>query len=318
MTWLLFVASLPGHQGALRLRLWRSLRSLGAATLRDGVYIAPALRTVRSAFEEQSAELTAAGGLAFIFTVGDAPENDEAALVALFDRSAQREKHARAVAEFHLQLDAMREVEARRSLRQLQRDFAAIDAVDFFPTKAREMAVASLQDAERALSRRFSSEEPVAVQAAIPRRETGEFQNRVWATRSHLWVDRVCSAWLIRRFIDPNARFLWLEHAADCPKKALGFDFDGATFTHIDQHVTFEVLLVSFAFHDDALARIGELVHQLDVGGGRVPEAAGFELILTGARERCGNDDELLDDMSRVLDDMYRAFSQASATPRAG
>jgi hypothetical protein len=73
-----------------------------------------------------------------------------------------------------------------------------------------------------------------------------DFQGRTWATRKHLWVDRMASAWLICRFIDPKASFHWLDDPKRCPKKALGFDFDGATFTHVDGRVTFEVLAANF------------------------------------------------------------------------
>ena len=124
-------------------------------------------------------------------------------------------------------------------------------------------------------------------------------------------------AWLIKRFIDQRVRFLWLGRAADCPPSAIGFDFDGAKFTHVEDSITFEVLLRSFGLETDgALNRIATLVHQLDVGGGRVPEAAGFEAILSGARERCTDDGALLDEMNGTLDNLYIAFSRAGATTR--
>jgi hypothetical protein len=94
-------------------------------------------------------------------------------------------------------------------------------------------------------------------------------------------VNRVASAWLIRRFIDPEARFKWLARPSDCPKSALGFDFDGAAFTHVGDRVTFETLMVSFSLEEDpALLRPAAMVHQLDVGGEPGPEAAGFEAVL--------------------------------------
>jgi hypothetical protein len=97
-------------------------------------------------------------------------------------------------------------------------------------------------------------------------------------------VDRVASAWLIRRFIDPDARFLCLKEPQDCPPEAVGFDFDGAEFTHLGARITFEVLMASFDLDEDrALRRIGALVHYLDVGGIPVPEATGFAAILAGA-----------------------------------
>jgi hypothetical protein len=124
----------------------------------------------------------------------------------------------------------------------------------------------------------------------------------------------VASAWLIRRFIDPQARFKWLAKPSDCPKSALGFDFDGATFTHVGDRVTFQTLLVSFGLEDDpALRRLGALVHQLDVGGEPVPEAAGFEAVMAGARERLDDDDALLAEMTAVLDSLHAHFARAAS-----
>jgi len=131
-------------------------------------------------------------------------------------------------------------------------------------------------------------------------------------------VDRLASAWLIRRFIDPQARFQWLAKPADCPKKALGFDFDGATFTHVGDRVTFETLMASFGLDEDtALARLAAMVHQLDVGGDPVAEAAGFEAVLAGARERLADDDALLAEMSAVLDSLYAHFQRDPTRPKA-
>jgi hypothetical protein len=123
----------------------------------------------------------------------------------------------------------------------------------------------------------------------------------------------VASAWLIQRFIDRKPRFVWLGKPEDCSRKALGFDFDGASFTHVGDRVTFEVLMASFGLEEDpALARLATLVHALDVGGEPVPEAAGFEAVLAGARERVADDDALLAEMGVVLDSLYMHFQNAS------
>jgi hypothetical protein len=120
----------------------------------------------------------------------------------------------------------------------------------------------------------------------------------------------VCSAWLIRRFIDPKATFLWLKRIKDCPKKAIGFDFDGAAFSHIDAKVTFEVLIASFGLeHDPGLARLGEVVHFLDVGGVPIPEAAGLAAIVTGARTVQQGDTALLGAVTPALDGLYAHYS---------
>lgn len=142
-----------------------------------------------------------------------------------------------------------------------------------------------------------------------------DFQGKTSATRRDLWVDRLASAWLIRRFIDPQAQFLWLEDVTHCPPDALGFDFDGATFTHVGQYVTFETLLRSFGLeHDVGLQRLGTLLHTLDVGG-TAPEAAGFALLLKGLKHRAADDDVLLSRGRQLLDDVYHAFSTLENVP---
>jgi len=159
----------------------------------------------------------------------------------------------------------------------------------------------------------FRFGKPGAAAAAIVPRDPGAYRGRTWATRRHLWVDRVASAWLIRRFIDPDARFLWLEAPGLCPPHAIGFDFDGAAFTHAGPRVTFEVLAASFGLDNDAgLARLGAMVRALDVGEGFVPEASGFEAVLAGARLRLMDDDALLAEIGGVLDSLHAHFSNPS------
>lgn len=155
--------------------------------------------------------------------------------------------------------------------------------------------------------------EPRAGTAEIRRLATADFSGRTWATRKNLWVDRMASGWLIRRFIDRKAKFLWLDNPKKCPKTALGFDFDGAAFTHVGSRVSFEVLAASFGLdHDRALARVAAIVHYLDVGGKAVAEAAGIEAVLTGLRAAATDDDALLAEASRVFDGLYRAYREES------
>lgn len=155
---------------------------------------------------------------------------------------------------------------------------------------------------------------PEGKHGRVPQLDPRKYQGKTWATRRRLWVDRVASAWLIRRFIDRDATFRWLAKPSDCPKSALGFDFDGATFTHVGERVTFEVLLASFGLEDDAgLMRIAKIVHVLDAGGEPAPEAQGFEAVLAGARERLPDDDILLAEMSAVLDSLHAHFTREAA-----
>ena len=146
--------------------------------------------------------------------------------------------------------------------------------------------------------------------------DPARFQKHVWATRKSPWVDRLASAWLIKRFIDREAKFVWLERPSDLPKKAHGFDFDGAEFTHVKNRVTFEVLLASFGLEGDpGLAAIAPAVHFLDAGGIPVPDAKVVEAMLKGAREKARTDDALLAEAMRTFDLLYSGYR--AATPKS-
>ncbi|MBA2409936.1 MAG: chromate resistance protein [Gammaproteobacteria bacterium] len=312
--WLLFIASLPGQTGTPRIRLWRSLKGLGAAVVRDGVHLLPAREPLRKALEKQAQEVLDLGGTAYLLDVKTRSDVEEQAFRALFDRSEDYTELAKDVARFRSKLTQWSEPQARRALKSLRRDFNNVGANDYFPGAAMDKTRQALQEAEMMILQCFAPNEPRSAQREIERLDKADYQARVWATRRRLWVDRLASAWLIRSFIDPGARFVWLANPADCPSDALGFDFDGAAFTHVGDRVTFEVLLTSFALESDpALVRVADLVHHLDVGGRPIPEAAGFETILTGARERCTDDDCLLTEMTPVLDCLYTAFAPAPA-----
>jgi hypothetical protein len=310
--WLLFIMSQPGKSTTPRIRLWRLLKSLGAAVLRDGAYLLPYRDSLRQALEEQVQGVQSAGGVAYLLAVTPITET-EAHFRALFDRSEGYATLLAAIAQCHASVAQTTEAQARRQLQHLRREHAAIVETDYFPGSAQAQTTQALAEAEGAVTRHFSPDEPQPLHTGIRHLQRTAYRGKRWATRQRLWVDRVASAWLIRRFIDPEARFLWLKTPQECPADAIGFDFDGAMFSHTQTRVTFEVLLASFDLATDAaLARLGVLVHALDTGGVPVPEAAGFEAILTGARASCANDDQLLTHMTPVLNALYTAFQQES------
>lgn len=312
--WLMLIVSLAGRNQTPRMRLWRALKAAGAKPLRDGVYVLPAGAKTAPLFQTQADEVTRAGGTAYVVPFAAADEEQHAGLRASFDRADNYAELLGNLASFATELRTGSEAEARRALSRLRREFDAITAIDYFPGAPRSQASAALDEAEAAINDQFAPDEPHAAAGEIVVRNAAAYRGRTWATRRRLWVDRVASAWLIRRFIDPDARFLWLAQPADCPADALGFDFDGAEFTHIGQRVSFEVLRASFSLDEDSgLQRLGQLVHYLDVGGLPVPDAAGFASYLSGARLRLGDDDDrLLQEVGTVLDSLYAAYSDPS------
>ncbi|SOY68898.1 Protein ChrB [Cupriavidus taiwanensis] len=309
-SWALLIVSLPSSSASARMRIWRTTKTLGCAALRDGAYLLPAGEQQVADLRELVEATQREDGQAWLLSVRAQNPDEAAAFSALFDRSADYAELQAALSEARKTLPGENGAELNRLLRRHGRAYEAIRAIDFFPNEASTRAEAQWSDFSRAIESIQSPGEPQVHGRTIARRDPLQYQGRLWATRRHLWVDRVASAWLIRRFIDPHARFLWLDSPADCPADALGFDFDGATFTHVEERVSFEVLLSSFGLDSDrGLSRLGAMVHALDVGGIAVPEASGFEAMLSGARARLKEDDALLVEIGKVLDSLYAHFS---------
>lgn len=312
-TWHLLILSLPTQNATARMRFWRALKAMGCAVLRDGVYLLPHNAEHEHTLQDLAEAVIEAEGMAYLLTMPSRNVTQEAEFRYLFDRSDDYSQLAKSWADSKRTFSALSPQELTRLLRKLRREYEAIKTTDYFPNDASHHAETLWMDFVNTLETALSPGEPQAGIGAIPRLEISHYQQRIWATRRHLWVDRVASAWLIRRFIDASAHFLWLATPADCPEEALGFDFDGAAFTHIGDRVTFEVLLASFGLDTDrGLVRLAKMVHVLDVGGSPVPEASGFEAMLSGARQRAKDDDQLLDEISLVLDALYAHFSNDS------
>ena len=308
--WLSLVMSLPTPQASARMRIWRALKAAGCGVLRDGVYLLPESEAFRNFLEAQADDIRSEGGAAHVlgFTTGDQAQRE--AFTALFDRSDDYAQVLVAVEDLARTLASELSVGLQRRVERLRRTLAEIVAVDFFPGQGRRQAECAVAALEQAVSERLSPDEPRGVQGRIERFDRADFQSRVWATRRRPWIDRLASAWLVRRFIDPHARFLWLTAPGECPPDALGFDFDGATFSHVGAKVTFEVLLANFGLTaDTGLVRLAALVHYLDVGGIPVAEAPGLAALIRGMQQRLDDDDQLLTEAEKLFDSFYLDFS---------
>jgi len=303
--WITLILALPSENATARTRIWRALKSLGAASLRDGVWLLPQRSKLESLFAAQVREAEVAGGQAWLLRVSGSAEHENP-FMALFDRSAEYAGLDAELSELSGQTD---DALLRRGLRQARKHLDGVIGIDYFPNPARAETERRLHGMEAELRQRQMASEPGFIEGEPERVDSALYQNRLWATRHNLWVDRLASAWLIRRRIDKQAHFLWLAQPQDCPDDALGFDYDGAHFSHIGRRVTFETLLASFGLEGDvALKRLGALVHTLDVGGS-APEAAGFEAMLKGLKSRINDDDQLLAEGGQLLDDLYAAFN---------
>jgi hypothetical protein len=311
------VLSLPARNSTLRMRAWRALKEAGCGVLRDGLYVLPSEGADATALERIESEIRADGG--FAMRVELRPRTEQLAQMrGLFDRSAEHGALVQRIDAAKRSLERLGSRRAQTALRRLERAFEKVAGIDFFPGEAKAQSEAALAALKQRYREAYAGGEPRPSQRKLRSRSTGRFSARTWTTRANLWVDRLASAWLIKRFIDPEAKFAWFERPSQRPKGAIGFDFDGADFTHVKNRVTYEVLMESFGLEGDpALAQIALAVHFLDIGGIPVADAKGLETMLRGIKENAKSDDALLAEAMRILDLLYSAYSR-QAGPGGG
>jgi hypothetical protein len=312
MAWIVLILSMQTDLATTRMRAWRALKASGAAVLRDGVYLMPDRDGCRDALRAVASDVRNGAGGTHLFRAKSLDGTD---YPSLFDRSGDYAALLQDIGRAGESISPDAADAAVRQARKCRRAFAAIAATDFFAGEAQRQAEAALLELEQSARRALAPGEPQPIDVSIATLQIRDFQGRTWATRRRPWVDRLACAWLIRRFIDRRARILWLKAPADCPRDALGFDFDGARFSHVGARVTFEVLLTSFGLEQAALKRIGALVHYLDVGGVQPAEAAGIEGALAGMREAIDDDDRLVKAASLVFDGLLSHFEGKEPGP---
>jgi hypothetical protein len=316
IAWTLLILTLPSQPNAVRVRVWRALKALGCAALRDGAYLLPAGAPQAGELAAVVADVEANGGTASLLDVRARDAAQEQAFRALFDRGESYAQWRESARDLRAAPRALDETQARRRLRALDESLASIARTDFFPGAAAAQAKDEADELRAAVAARFSPGEPRMRAGRAQRADRAGYRGRRWATRARPWVDRLACAWLIRRFVDPKAQFVWLDASTKrprTPRGAIGFDYDGATFSHVGERVTFEVMAAAFGLDDDAgLRRVGQIVHFLDIGGIPVPEAAGVEAVLGGLRDAEPDDDKLVRAAAAVFDALYAGAKGSS------
>jgi hypothetical protein len=310
---LALMTSLPTGNSTIRMRVWRALRTTGCGVLRDGVYILPAGSPRAAALAAVESEVRAAGGFAMTVELNLKTAQLEQ-VRTLFDRS---EEYGALVARIHAAKALLPRLGKRKAgtlAQRLRHSLEELLEIDFYPGPARLQAKDAMAALEREAQQLRSPGEPQPAKRKLQRLDLAKYRNRTWATRKDLWVDRLASAWLIKRFIDRNAKFVWIDLPRNRPKGSVGFDFDGAEFSHVGSRVTFETLLASFGLDGDpALESIGYAIRYLDTGGILVAEAKGLETILKGIREKTQDDDERALEAMKVFDLLYSGHAQKAA-----
>jgi hypothetical protein len=318
--WLVLILRLPPHPSSLRVRTWRRLRALGAVALKSSVYLLPASPEHYEQFQWLAQEIQRAGGEATLLQVERVENLAPDELVRLFQTA--RERDYQAVTEAYRRL--LRRLESRTGraagaeraadeAARLARELQRVTAIDFFgaPTRA---------EAERL---RDTFAQRLAPRAAPPGRmdqaglDLAGLRARRWVTRPRPHIDRIASAWLIRRFVDSEAEFLFAPPES-FPADAIPFDAVGAELGHQGEDCTFETILRRAGLDDPQLGELAEIVHEADLRDGKFAraEAAGIDLVVRGLLAALPDDQAVLTHGLTLFDGVYRTLERGPRSSR--
>jgi len=314
--WLLLIHHIPAKPDYLRVKIGRRLHRLGAVAIKNSVYVVPPAPAVRAALAELAREIHQRGGEAAVCDARFIEGLPDGAVEDLFREA--RDSEYSAVAEEARSLasvmkgkraaDESRRRPAARKLERLRLRFEEILSRDPFNARGRETAARALSLAED----RLEGVEMGAKERAAPVEPP---HGATWVTRAGVMVDRIASAWLIRRFIDPGAAFKFVTaRGYKVVRGELPFDMAGAEFTHRDGRCTFEILMERFRLRDAGLKPLAEIVHDLDLEDGKYgrPEAAGVDRMIVGLAIARQSDPARLAQGAAMFDNLYESFRRGN------
>src|SRR5260370_31392583 len=252
-TWLLLLYALPTKRTSARVNLWRKLKKFGAIQLKTSAYVLPDNAVQYERFQWLAKQIQDAGGQATLIRVAQIEGMDNQQIVRLFNeaRAAEYAESVGACRQTLAENRKRKHAELAANLEKHQRRLNEIRQIDSFKSPAAHDAQMLLQRVEKLLAPRKSGASP-------PKLEAGKFVGKTWLTRPLPGIDRAGSAWLIRRFIDPKARFVFGMDPAKHPQ-ALPFDMADVVFSHHEDDCTFETLVKRFGIADKAVVKLAEM-----------------------------------------------------------
>jgi hypothetical protein len=294
--WYLLVHQIPPKPLYLRAKVRNRLARVGAVALKNSVYLLPRSADALEDFQWIAQEVVAGGGEAHLLEAAFLGRPSDRDVERLFNESRDRD-----YAEFAEQLGNS----TAPDLARMRRRFDEIRQIDFFGARGRERA-------ERLLRRAEERQRPrKEVSMASARSSLDSLRHQTWVTRRGVKVDRIGTAWLIRRFVDPKALFRFIDPKAEEPGTGeRSFDMVGGEFTHEGDRCTFETLLRRLGMKDRALAAVAEIVHDVDVKDSKFgrPESPGLSRLVAGVVAAHGDDEDRLTQGFLLFDALYESF----------
>ncbi len=303
-TWLLMFYSMPSKPERNRLRIYRRLQKEGTLSLKDGVHLLPYSDDRYELLQWLSQEVKTLDGEMNFVTIEKIERLENSEIITLFKNQANESYTHIEDKITSFRIDKNKEHESRAALKKIIADFEALHAIDFFGSSKGMKLKKALQEIQ-------TSFEPTTQKSIIPRLYSADFQQKTWQTRPKPFVDRMASAWLIRTFIDPNAQFVFASTIDETKKDVITtYDMDRATFTHVGDLCTFEVLLHSFGIDDVGVRNIANIVHNLDLNDEKysTPQADGIKLILSAIRNSGCDDNDILKKSDEIFEYLYQTL----------
>ena len=302
--WLLLLLSLPPRPSSLRVRAWRRLKALGAVALKSGAYLLPFSPDRYEQFQWLAQEIQKDRGEATLLKVDRVENMKHLEVVRLFHEA--RNVDYASLTDRYRKLGSGKRPRAAEELARLARELDRLADIDFFEAPGRQQALRAREAAERRVTG-----PPKGGARPAGRLDLETLQGRRWATRPRPHVDRIASAWLIKRFLDPAAEFVFAA-ADEMPAGAIPFDMAGVEFGHQGDSCTFETLLHRSGLRDRRLAAIAEIVHEADLRDGKFQrdEARGVDLLLRGLLAAVKDDQEALAQGLTLFDGLYSTIGE--------
>jgi hypothetical protein len=297
--WLILLLTLPPRPSSLRVRAWRRLRALGAVALKSGAYLLPDRGDCYEQFQWLAQEIDRDGGDATLLRVDRVENMQQPEIVRLF-QDVRNEDYA-ALADRYRKLLKGRRPRLGDELARLSRELGRLAEIDFFEASGRR----EVERVREAVEQRTASAR-VRPAGAAPPLDLAALKGRRWVTRPRPHVDRIASAWLIKRFVDPDAEFAFAP-PDQLPADAIPFDMAGVDLGHQGDDCTFETLLRRTGLRDRKLAILAEIVHEADLKDEKFArdEARGLDLVLRGLLGAIKDDHEALVLGMTLFDGLY-------------
>jgi len=316
--WILFFYSVPSRPVSNRMRIWRKLAKIGAVQMKGAVYILPFNDEHYEFLQWLVSEIAGMKGEAAVVSIEKVDTMNDAEIITFFDqqRASDYKTLQKSFDDLGRRLSSIQKGAKPQNVKgisdqfaKLQKEFEDIKRIDFFSSQEGTALGEKIRHIYADLKIVSGPETRHERPAALILKSPADYQSKTWITRKRPFIDRMASAWLIKRYIDRNAAFDFIDekHVDTIVKNTVTFDIRGGEFTHHGDMCTFEVIMKSFGLRDKSLKKMAEIVHDLDMKDNKFDavEAKGLDHILEGIRRTAKNDHDALDKGMSIFEMLY-------------